>query len=305
MPNRISRRAILVLPAASLLQGCGAALPPIAAPDSAPQAMALLAQAAAAHGGAALTQIADVSVSYEGAWHGFVNSLQPDLVDAGFRGQSQERWLLQDRRVGQAHTGPRGHKQVARQMAAHQQGDIRVWFNGMQTQDDDKRAAAALVVDGYSLFLLGPMLLAGQWTAQRSLQMELAEPQRLSQDGREYGCDVLRMRLSPGFGLSEADELAVYLDREDHVMRSVRFTLNGLDGTKGAIAQVDTMDYRMLRGVRWPTRFYERLLRPLPVPVHDWRMTGLDLNRGLMPAEIDGPAFSGKAIAPAAVLATT
>ena len=56
-------------------------------------------------------------------------------------------------------------------------------------------------------------------------------------------------------------------------------------------------------GVRWPTRFHERLLRPLPIGVHDWRMTGLDLNRSLAAADIDGPAFTTRAAAPAAALA--
>jgi len=27
--------------------------------------------------------------------------------------------------------------------------------------------------------------------------------------------------------------------------------------------------------VQWPARFFERVLRPLPIDVHQWRVTGL------------------------------
>ena len=162
--------------------------------------------------------------------------------------------------------------------------------------------AAALVVDGYSLFLLGPMLLAWHWAAERSLVMGLASAERVAVDGREYACDVLRASVAPGLGFSERDQLALFIDRYERLMRRVRFTLNGLQTTRGAVAEVDASEYVTLRGVRWPTRFHERLLRPLPLAVHDWRLTGLDLDRGLSAAEISGPTFQGRAVAPAAAL---
>ena len=40
-------------------------------------------------------------------------------------------------------------------------------------------------------------------------------------------------------------------------------------------------------------------LRPLPLAVHDWRLTGLDVNRGISRAEVSGMAFDGKAAVPA------
>jgi len=96
----------------------------------------------------------DLSVSYTGRWHGLVGTLQPALVDSGFRGRSQERLLLRERLVAQAHTGPAGRKQVVRRSMPSTKGTVRVWFNGEETGDADRRAAAALVVDAYSLFLL-------------------------------------------------------------------------------------------------------------------------------------------------------
>jgi hypothetical protein len=56
--------------------------------------------------------------------------------------------------------------------------------------------------------------------------------------------------------------------------------------------------------VNWPSCFYERLRKPIPsLSVHDWRLTGLDVNRGLNESDITGMAFAGKAAAPAQLLA--
>ena len=85
-------------------------------------------------------------------------------------------------------------------------------------------------------------------------------------------------------------------------MRRVRFTLDGLESTKGAIAEVECYDHQTLNGVRWPTRFYERLLRPLRMPVHDWNLTGLDINRGLRAGDVDGSELRGAAVVRAAAL---
>ncbi len=307
-PPHRGRRLVLaslaapVLPAA--LQGCAALLPETSNPGTAPEAQALLARSAAAHGLDALSRFNDLSVSYAGEWPALVGRLQPALVDSGFRGGSEERLLLRGQRlVAQAHAGPRGRKQVVRRTAHGAQGDVRVWFNGEEARDGERRAAAALVADGYALFLLGPMLLAGRWAAERSPAVELAGAERIVLDGRGHDCDVLRVRIAPGLGFSEAERLALFIDRGERLMRRVRFTLDGLDSTRGAIAEVDAFGHVTAHGVRWPTRFHERLLRPLPLPVHDWRLTGLDVDRGLDASEVDGAAFGGKAAKPATALA--
>ena len=293
------RRTLLGGLALAPLAGCAAPFQPIAA--GTPQARALLDESAAAHGATAFSGLGDVSVSYAGTFAPLIGTLQPDLVDAGFRGGSQERLLLRDGLLAQAHDGPNGRKQVVRHTQPGGEGDVRVWFNGQPSQDRDKLAAAALVADGYSLFLLGPMLLAGPWSAERTLLMALAGTQRLGADN----CDVLRVRMTPGLGLSAADDLALFIGRADRLMRRVRFSLNGLAATRGAVAEVDTRDHIALGGLRWPTRFHEGLLRPLPIPVHDWRLTGLDLDRGIDPADVSGTGFTGRAAAPAAPLAAS
>ena len=292
--------ASIALPAVPWLTGCAAPLPVSMNPATTPAARALLDESAEAHGLAALALLADLNLSYAGEWRPLIDRLQPALADAGFRGGSEERLLLREGLVAQAHTGPSGRKQVLRRpgTSSASQGDVRVWFNGEEARDTDRRAAAALVVDGYSLFLLGPMLLAKRWAAERSMVMELGGIE--SVNGRD--CDVLRVRLAPGFGFAASEQLALFIDRKERLMRRVRFTLDGLASTAGAIAEVETFDHVTLHGVRWPTRFYERLLRPLPLPVHDWRLTGLDVNRGLDVAEVGGPVFTGKAVQPAVAL---
>lgn len=303
VPTRRGVLAALALPAVAALGGCAAPLPEVA-PASAAGARALLAESARAHGLAALDGLGDVNVSYAGEWRPIVGRLQPVLVDAGFRGRSEERLLLRERLVAQAHAGPEGRKQVLRRAAPGGpggQGEVRVWFNGMEAQDRDRRAAAALVADGYSLFLLGPMLLARR-SAGGALAAGLAGTAAIEAGGQDHACDVVRLRLAPGLGLSEADEVVLYIDRAERLMRRVRFTLDGLDGTRGAVAEVDLWGHLARHGVRWPTRFHERLLRPVPLGVHDWRLTGLDAGRGLAAAEVSGPVLAGRAAAPAAAL---
>lgn len=302
MPHaRLTRRAALAALALPALAGCAATLPPLAGPVMSEAARALLERSAAAHGLAAFRAITDLSLRYEGEWAPIINRLQPVLVDEGFRGASEERLLPRQGLVAQAHTGPSGAKQVVRRAAAGEAG-IAVWFNGAPAATADQRAAAALVADGYLLFLLGPMFLAGGWPQTRSLAGEVGDVETIAVHGTRWECDVLRLDVSPGLGFAPTDRLALYIDRGEGLMRRVRFSLDGLRSTRGAVAEVDASGHVARHGVRWPIRFHERLLRPLPLPVHDWRLTGLDAGRGFGPDEIDGVALTGRALAPAAAL---
>jgi hypothetical protein len=298
----LSRRVMLAGLGLQALQGCAPPLPQLQTASSTPDAQALLRASAAAHGLAVLQTLNDISVSYTGVWSSLVNRLQPDLVDAGFRGSSQERFLLPGRLVAQSYTGPKGHKEVARQTVPGKQGGVRVWLDGVETNDANRLAAAALVADGYGLFLLGPMLLTPELGGGRWLVMELAPSEQITVFQKTYDCDVLRVRMQPGLGLSPEDDFALYIAHDDQLMRRVRFTLNGLDATKGAVAEVDAGNHALLHGVKWPTLFHERLIRPVPIPVHDWRLTGLDVDRGLTAAEVDGMALTGRALPPAAAV---
>ena len=275
------------------LPGCAQRLPVSLTSQPTPAAQSLLNESAAAHGLAAFKELRDLSASYDGVWRALIDKIQPVLVDPAFRAKSEERMLLRDGVIGQAHTGPGGKKFVARRPSSHPFGEVRVWYNGEEARDSERRAAASLVADAYRLFLFGPMLLVG-----RNLVLELGDVEWVN----EHSCDVLRVQLAPGLGHSNVDQVALYIDRKERLMRRVRFSLEGLESTKGAAAEVETFDHMNLHGMRLPTRFFERLVRPVRMPVHDWKLSGLDVNRGCTAADLAGPEFAGAARQPAAPL---
>ncbi len=305
MDTPCSRRRWLGLSAALLggggLAACGTPLPLSGVPtEGTPEGQALLQAAADAHGWAAYRQITDISVAYDGAWRPFIDRIQPIVVDKGFRGPSEERLLPQAGVVAQAYRGPSGRKHVWWQRSAGvpasdaaAAGLAAVWFNGQASTSADVLAASALVAECYGLFLLGPLWLNG-----RGLAARVAGTERV--DSRL--CDVLQVDLRPGLGRVARDRVELCLDRDSRVARRLRFTLQGFSATAGAVAFVDTFEHERHFGVLWAMRSYEEVEHPIRVPAHDWRITGLDVNRGFGVEELRGPAFSGRAAAPAAAL---
>ncbi len=294
--NLVTRRAVLGMTLLPFVAGCSTPLPFGSRPSSDAAAAARVRESAEAHGLTGYRALTDINVSYSGQWRPLVNRIQPELVDAGFRGDSQERVMPAAGVVAQAYTGARGRKQVfwrRSRSASDHMGEVKVWLNGAPSADSAVQQTGALVAEGYGLFLLGPL-----WLVDRGLVMELAGSERV--DGRV--CDVINVWLSPGLGQVATDRVSIYIDRADNVTRRMRFTLEGFTGTRGAVAEVDTFEHERRFGVLWPMRSYERLVHPLPLPVHDWRITGLDVNRGYSVAEVSGPEFTGKAAAPAAAL---
>ncbi|MDP3540391.1 MAG: hypothetical protein Q8S26_16975 [Azonexus sp.] len=275
----------------ALLSGCATrGIPPATVTGEQPAARALLEKSAEAHGLAAFRQINDISVSYAGEWYGLVSLLQPTLTDANFRQGSQERLILKNPPlVSQHHLGPMGSKQVIRSVDG-----VQVFYEGVAASDRDVLAAAALVADGYRMFLTGPF-----YFLEGNLSLEPAEGEVVN----DRDCATIVAVRRPGHGLSKEDRYQLFIDRENHLLRRVRFTMEGMESTQGAIAEVDFFDHQKIAGVTWPTRFYERLIKPIPnLPVHDWRLTGLDVNRGLNATEINGKAFAGNAAPPARAL---
>ena len=305
--RQLLRRAVawplLPLASAAWLSACASSpWPDIAAGAGSSSARARLQESADAHGLAAWRGLRDINVSYRGGWRALAQQRQPVLVDAGYRAGSQERLLPGAGLLAQDHRGDAGHKQVLRRQAGRggpggpggpgpANGDVTVWLNGSVSTDRDVRDAAALVADGYSLFLAGPMALAGfagpvNWGPPETLH------------GRR--CDQLLLDLVPGLGFAAGDRLALFIDREPGLLRRLRVSLNGLRSTVGAVAEVDFFDHLGQHGVQWPRRFAERLGLPVPdLPVHDWRLTGLDVNRGYGPDALSGAQFGGAAAAPA------
>lgn len=108
----ITRRAFLGAAALPLLAACTTPLPLGPRPSGDKNASLRLEESAEAHGLEAYRGITDISVSYEGQWRALVNRIQPEVVDAGFRGSSQERLMPYETIVAQAYTGSAGTKQV-------------------------------------------------------------------------------------------------------------------------------------------------------------------------------------------------
>jgi hypothetical protein len=288
--------AAATLPLAPWLGACATPLPLTEAqPGVATDAVALqrLRESAEVHGLAAYRQLQDINVAYDGRWRPLINRIQPRVVDAGFRGPSEERLLPAAGIVAQAYTGPAGRKQVWWQRGGPRgnDGQVEVWNNGLRNDDAGYRSAAALVAEAYGLFLLGPL-----WLVDRGPAVSLAGTERVN--GRL--CDVLQLWMSPGLGLVERDRVALCIDRADGICRRMRFTLEGYVGTRGAVAEVDTFDHERRFGVLWPMRSYEEVVHPIWLPAHDWFITGLDVNRGYGPAALRGPVFTGAAAAAAA-----
>ena len=298
-----ARTAALALP--WLTAGCASVLPMVEPPPAAGDrdAKALFDEACEAHGLAALRSLRDFNISYDGEWLGIIHRIQPIIVDIGYRKTSDERWLLRSGVVAQRHQGPQGSKQVVRELPrgvwggqAEGFGTSRVWYDGAETRDAQIVAASAMVADAYGLFLLGPMWLAGR----SDLAMRRAGTERV--DGRD--CEILEAWMKPGIGFVALDRVALAIDRRDRTMRRVTLTLESMESTRGAVVETDTFDHQRRDGVLWPMRFYERLRRPFPnLPAHEWRVTGLDVNRGYDAGAIRGPGFSGAAVAPARGLA--
>ena len=285
--------AVLAGPMIGALSGCSSPLPVSLTARSSPAATSLLDESATAHGLPAFKGLSDISYSHDGSWRVLIDKLQPVLVDPGFRGKSEDRLLPRDGVIAMASSGPAGRKFVVRRPSSHEFGEVHVWFNGEEARDSERRAAAALVADLSRLILLGPMLLA-----ERNLVLELGDVQRVN----GMPCDVLRVQLAPGLGHSLFDQAALFIDRQERLLRRLRFSLEGLQSTKGTAHEVDMFDHQALHGMRLPTRFAEQRVQPTLIAVRDWRLTGLDVNRGFSVADLAGPELGGAARQPAAAL---
>jgi hypothetical protein len=291
-PLLFRRRVLQAAGAAALLgvAGCGSPLPLARAPATGPgdpAARKRVLDSAAVHGWEALRSTRDIAVAYDGGWRPLIGRIQPEVVDAGFRGASEERLLPGQGVTAQHYRGPRGSKLVHWQRGPSQVG---VWRNEQPDEAAAARDAAALVADAYVYFLLGPMALALR-PGFDDMAFQLSGTERVN--GRL--CDVVQADLAPGFGFAARDRVALSIDRDDGVARRLRLTLEGAAGTRGAVAYVDTFEHRRLFGILWPMRSYEEVEHPIRLPAHDWWITGLDLNRGYAAEALAGPRWAERA----------
>jgi hypothetical protein len=284
MPGQRVVRHLLVV-AAVIVAGC-AGLPASTATSSTPDGAALLEAAAAAHGWDAYARAGDINLRHEGRWYGTIARVQPLLVDADFRATAEERIVVGARASSKSYSGGPGGTKLATRTPV----SITVWINGERETNAEKRAAAALVLDAYRLFWLGPLYLKEQGAI-----VERIGPGRAN--GAE--CDWLLARLAPGFGFAPEDRVMACVAESHRRFVQMRLSVDGLSSTRGAIVEVNLDDYVLVNGIALPTRLSERVLRPLRLPVRDWWLVGADAGRGYSVPDLEGPSWPPAVAAPA------
>lgn len=270
---------------AILVSGCANRFP---SPDSPPNTYASQAKANAlflatfnAHGGEHLAELENVNVGLDGKWKKLIRRIQPLVTDFTYRVRSQERLLPKERVYAAHYQGPAGSKTVYRTPDS-----IQVWYNGEQSQDPEVLSSSALTGDSFHLFLLGPLALQS-WSGAF---------QKLS-DARLNSTNYHRLYLErvPGFGLSERDEVVLWIDPQTFLTKMVQITLEGHSTTQGAHVEVEYLDYTKVDDYTFPSKFFERVNAPIAIDAHAWELTGIDINRDYRGEDISGEALTGNA----------
>ncbi|MFT5290964.1 MAG: hypothetical protein ACI8QS_002621 [Planctomycetota bacterium] len=230
-------------------------------PDSEGIAQALLERSVSAVQGP--NPVTELRVQYEGTWGFWVKRFQPVLTDAGYRRTSTEILRPQEDVIEQLHVGPDGEKIVRWDGST-----IEAVYNGEEPADEAQERAAALVAEGYQLFLLGPRYLATHAVGLRALDAVV-------EDGRTY--ERLIARLSPGLGFSEEDFVVLWVDAETDMPLRVHFTLEGLESTRGAHADTTYLTWVRVNGHAFPTEYVEHVRGPLGLKAHEWRVVNLEV----------------------------
>lgn len=240
----------------------------------------LFALTYAAHGGARLGDLKDLNFALNGRWKFLITRIQPLVTDHLYRVVSEERLAPQRGVYAAFYRGPAGTKQVFRSRE-----EIRVWYDGEESYDADVLATTALTADAFQLFALGPlspMAASGLKPNASDTASPATESYRRLADVTENGRRYHRIyrQIEPGLGLSEADELVLWIDAESHLTYRVNITLEGYRTTRGAHVDVSFLKYRDLDGLLLPVEFNERVRGPVAIDAHRWWVTGLDSNRG-------------------------
>jgi hypothetical protein len=285
---KISTLSMVVLATLSLLNtACTTVVPLAKTTSTQPDARLLLDKAQLAHGGRdAFGKINDINVSYDGTWYYLITKIQPLITDPKFRKTAEDRILPKAGVLAQIHRGEAGEKTVIKK-----EGQLGVWVNGKPQNSADPIAASHIVLDAYQAFLYPAFYV------ERARLLEVVGEAWVG----DRKCDVLLTILSPGIGGALEDKAILYIDKQDHLVRRVRLTLENTASTKGAAVDVDHSEFVTLAGIKWPTKFYESIAKPFAgLSAHDFYLTGLDVNRGLGSNDFVGGQFSEKAAKPAA-----
>ncbi|GAB6194819.1 hypothetical protein [Lysobacter xanthus] len=284
-------RVIALLVACLLLASCSSFPRPGGAPPSdGLTAQAIFDRSLAAHGGDLRRHPGDINLSTDGRWYALIQRIQPVVTDAGFRIRSEERYRPSEGLYAVRHTGPDGTKHVVRSTAG-----LRVAYNGTETDDDEKRAATAMTNDAFRMFHFGPTFFL-----DRMASLERLPDAR--EDGRRF--HRLLATLRPGFGRAEQDRAVLWIDAGTARLYRIHQTIDGFPTTVGAHVDTTFLEYRAVGPYLLPVRFLERVRGPLRIKAHEWRVTGIDLDRGWRAADVIDPhGFGGAAARPATPIA--
>jgi hypothetical protein len=288
---KIPTLSMVVLATLSLLNtACTTVVPLAKTTSTQSDARLLLDKAQLAHGGRdAFGKINDINVSYDGTWYYLITKIQPLITDPKFRKTAEDRVLPKAGVLAQIHRGESGEKTVIKKGGLR--GEMGVWVNGKPQNSADPIAASHIVLDAYQAFLYPAFYV------ERARLLEVVGEAWVG----DRKCDVLLTILSPGIGGALEDKAIIYIDKQDHLVRRVRLTLENTASTKGAAVDVDHSEFVTLAGIKWPTKFYESIAKPFAgLSAHDFYLTGLDVNRGLDSNDFIGGQFSEKAAKPAA-----
>lgn len=249
-------------------------------------AQAIFDRSLAAHGGDLRQHAGDINLATDGRWYALIQRIQPVVTDSAFRITSEERYRPSEGLYAVRHAGPGGTKHVLRTPDA-----LRVHYNGVPADDASRIAATAMTIDAFRLFHFGPTFLLDRTAALRR-QPDARE------DGRRY--HRLLATLRPGFGEAAQDEAVLWIDADTARLHRVHITLEGFPATRGAHVDTTFLEHRRVGPYLLPVRFFERVRGPLRIDAHEWRVTGIDLDRGWSRGHVADPAgFTGPAAAPA------
>ncbi|WP_086929899.1 hypothetical protein [Agarilytica rhodophyticola] len=237
------------------------------------------------HGGNKLKQLNDLNVSIDGDWKFLITRIQPLVTDHRYRVSSEERILPNAGVYSAYYQGPAGTKKVIRSS-----NQTRVFYNNEENVDDDVLQSTALTADSFFIFLLGPLSL-------ESFKDNFVRLEDKQENGKRYHRIYTSMK--PGIGNSAGDELVLWVDSETHLTYRVHITLEGYRTTLGAHVDVSYDAYEQVGDYIFASVFHERVLGPISIDAHAWRLTGIDINRGLNYQHLNQHPWSSKASAPA------
>lgn len=274
LPHIAIRPVMGLIGAVLMLMGCGSSFP---RPGDAQAETSLSGQQifqralnAQAGGDEALR---NVCYETDGSWEFLVTKVQPLITDESYRMQGQQCINFESGDHTALYTGPAGTKKIVRSTEA-----VSVYYNGHQSDDDDVLKVAAMTADASAVFQFGPTALA-----QRKHQFV-----RLSdvvEDGNIYY--RIYSVVEPGFGFSDRDELVFWITRDSFKVYRTHITLEGFRTTRGAHVDVTNLAYRKVGDHSVASEFFERVRGPLPLDVHHWWLTSIEMNSEQMLGSLD------------------